>query len=227
MNLNKHYDFFNPDNLIDDIHIIGVGAIGSCIAEQLARLGVSKIHVHDFDVVSEHNITNQMYYAHQIGKEKTEAIEEILKQINPDITVVKHKEWKSDTPLSGHVFLAVDNIELRKEIIKSNQFNPTIVAAYDSRMGLTDAQAYATKWNVKGIQFLLSTMNFTSEEAKASVPVSACGTALNVTPTVRVITSLVVANFINVVLGKPITKTILIDAFKMTLDAFDDNGAKE
>ena len=227
MNLNKHYDFFNPENLVQEIHIIGVGAVGSCIAEQLARLGVEKIHIHDFDIVSEHNITNQMYLANQIGKPKTEALTEILKSINPDIQVSCHGEWTQETPLSGHVFLAVDNIELRKEILNANKYNPNITTVYDCRMGLTDAQAYAAKWNETGKEFLLSTMNFTSEEAKANVPISACGTALNVTPTVRIITSLVVANYINVVLGKPITKTILIDAFKMTLDAFDDNGARE
>ena len=33
MNLNKHYEFFNPMSVTDEIHIIGCGAIGSTIAE--------------------------------------------------------------------------------------------------------------------------------------------------------------------------------------------------
>ena len=39
MNLNKHREFFDPEQFDDAIHIIGCGAVGSTIAEQLARLG--------------------------------------------------------------------------------------------------------------------------------------------------------------------------------------------
>ena len=129
--------------------------------------------------------------------------------------------------LSGYIFLAVDNIDTRNEIVKDNLFNPNIKAMFDTRMRLTDAQHFAAKWTPEGKKFLQDTMNFTREEAANSTPVSACGTTLSVTPTVRMICTLAVANLVNVILDKPITKTILIDAFDMTLDAFDDNGLKE
>ena len=32
MNLNKHREFFNPDEMHEQIHIIGCGAVGSTIA---------------------------------------------------------------------------------------------------------------------------------------------------------------------------------------------------
>lgn len=228
MNLNKHREFFNPDSFNDEIHIIGCGAVGSTIAEQLARLGIKKIHLYDFDTISEHNITNQMFFNHQIGKEKVDALDFITKLINPDIQIIKHtKGWKKGMPLSGYIFLAVDNIDIRKEIVEDNFFNTDIKAMFDTRMRLTDAQAFAAKWTPEGKKFLKDTMNFTREEAANSTPVSACGTTLSVTPTVRIICSYVVANLINVILKKPITKTILIDAFAMTVDAFDDNGLKE
>lgn len=228
MNLNKHREFFDPDNLTDDIHIIGCGAVGSTIAEQLARLGIKKLHLYDFDTVSSHNITNQMFLSNQIGKPKVLALASLLTAINPDIQIVCHKEgWKEGTPVSGYIFLAVDNIDTRKEIVKDNYFNPNVKAMFDTRMRLTDAQHFAAKWTPEGKKFLLDTMNFTREEAANSTPISACGTTLSVTPTVRIICSLAVANLINVTLDKPITKTILIDAFQMTIDAFDDNGLKE
>lgn len=228
MNLNKHREFFDPDKFDDDIHIIGCGAVGSTIAEQMARLGIKKIHLYDFDVVSTHNITNQMFFERQIGQEKIIALSDILTMINPNIEIIKHRTgWKEDMPLSGYVFLAVDNIDTRKEIVRNNLFNTNIKAMFDTRMRLTDAQAFAAKWTPEGKKFLQDTMNFTREEAANSTPVSACGTTLSVTPTVRIICSYVVANLINVLLEKPITKTILIDAFAMTVDAFDDNGLKE
>lgn len=228
MNLSKHREFFDPDKFNNEIHIIGCGAVGSTIAEQIARLGIKRVHLYDFDVVSEHNITNQMFFTQQIGQPKIDALTAILKLINPDIDVIRHKEgWKPGTSLAGYIFLAVDNIDTRKEIVKENLFNPNIIAMFDTRMRLTDAQHFAAKWTPEGKQFLQNTMNFTREEAAKSTPVSACGTTLSVTPTVRIICSLAVANLINVILDKPITKTILIDAFKMTIDAFDDNGLKE
>lgn len=227
MNLNKHREYFDPDKYDDEIHIIGCGAVGSTITEQLARLGIKEIHLYDFDNVSEHNITNQMFYAHQVGQQKVEALDFICKQINPDIKIIKHATgWEKGMPLSGYVFLAVDNIDTRNQIVDDNMFNPNIKAMFDTRMRLTDAQAFAAVWTPEGKKFLKNTMNFTHEEAAKSTPVSACGTTLSVTPTVRLICSYTVANLINVILEKPITKTILIDAFQMTIDAFDENGSK-
>lgn len=227
MNLNKHREFFDPDSFEDAIHIIGCGAVGSTIAEQLARLGVKKLHLYDFDVVSEHNITNQMFYQAHVGLTKLKALDEILHAINPDIELIHHPEgWEQGVALSGYVFLAVDNIDTRKEIVKDNLFNPLIKAMFDTRMRLTDAQHFAALWTPEGKKFLQDTMNFTREEAANSTPVSACGTTLSVTPTVRIICSLAVSNIVNVILGGPITKTILIDAFNMTIDAFDENGSK-
>lgn len=228
MDLSKHREFFNPDEFNDDIHIIGCGAVGSTIAEQLARLGIKKIHLYDFDTVSTHNITNQMFFEQQIGQTKVEALTGLLKLINSDIVVIRHSEgWKPGIPLAGYVFLAVDNIDTRNEIVKDNLYNPNIKAMFDTRMRLTDAQHFAAKWTTEGKIFLQNTMNFTREEAAKSTPVSACGTTLSVTPTVRIICSLAIANLINVILNKPIAKTVLIDAFKMTIDAFDENGLKE
>ena len=62
MDLNKHIEFFNPEKLKDkniDVNIIGVGAVGSYIALQLAKLGIEKLIIWDFDVVDEHNITKK------------------------------------------------------------------------------------------------------------------------------------------------------------------------
>ena len=228
MNLNKHREFFDPEDFNEDIHIIGCGAVGSTIAEQLARLGIKKLHLYDFDVVSEHNVTNQMFFATQIGKTKLDALTEILRMINPEIEIIVHHEgWVEGTYLSGYVYLAVDNIDTRKLIVKDNLFNPMIRAMFDTRMRLTDAQHFAAKWTNEGKKFLQETMNFTREEAANSTPMSACGTTLSVTPTVRIICSLAVSNLVNVILEKPITKTILIDAFNMTIDAFDENGPKD
>lgn len=61
MNLSKSLEFFDPLNINESIHIIGIGAMGSRIAELLVRLGIPKIHIWDMDTVEDKNITNQLY----------------------------------------------------------------------------------------------------------------------------------------------------------------------
>lgn len=46
MNLNKSLEYLDPINDIrGSIHVIGVGAMGSRVAELLVRLGINKIHI--------------------------------------------------------------------------------------------------------------------------------------------------------------------------------------
>lgn len=221
MNLNKHSAFFDPTlDLKESVHVIGCGAVGSSIIELLARLGVETVHIYDFDTVDSHNITNQMFFNCQIGQPKQEAISVTAKMINPEMKIIPHGKY-TDQMIAGYVFLCVDNIDLRREICQNNYYNRYIKAIFDIRMRLTDAQGYCANWNnPKEKDNLLKTMNFTHEEAKETTPVSACGTALNVTPTVRLITSYQVSNWINFIKEKPYKKIILIDAFSFDLTTF-------
>ena len=224
MNLNKHFEFFNPTNVSDEIHIIGCGAIGSTVAEMLTRLGFPKLYLYDFDKVSDHNITNQMFRMEDIGKSKLEALSEILKGINPDIQLELHPQgWNEYKRITGCVFIAVDSIDIRKDIVQAYKFNKDIKFVTDCRMRLTDAQCYAADWsNEKDITKLYNSMDFSAEEAKAATPVSACGTTLSVTPTVRTIVSLCVSNFINYLKGNDIKTMIMIDAFAMNIVCFPE-----
>ena len=61
MNLVKSQDYFNPLDVTKRCHIIGCGSVGSTVAELLIRLGLTKISLYDFDVVSAHNLANQMF----------------------------------------------------------------------------------------------------------------------------------------------------------------------
>ena len=228
MNLIKHREFFDPEQFNDEVHIIGCGAVGSTIAEQLTRLGFKKLHIYDFDTVSEHNITNQMFLHKHIGISKLDALDEICHSINPEIQLMHYPNgWKKGMPLSGYVILAVDSIDTRNEIVDDNYFNPHIKAVYDVRMRLVDAQHFAAKWDTEGKKFLKQTMAFTSEEANAATPMSACGTTLSVTPTVRIISSYAVCNLINTIQRKHIARSVLIDTFTYGITAFDENGEIE
>lgn len=216
----KQGDYFQPiDDLTAPVHIIGVGAIGSTLATMLVRMGVQELHIYDIDQVEMKNVCNQEYLDTQIGLEKVDAMYEILSFINPNIKLkINRKGWQPGTRLTGYVFMCVDNIDLRRAIVEDNIHNKYIRAMFDFRMRLTDAQHYAADF--KHLDYLLKTMQFTHEEAKAETPVSACGTDLNVITTVRTICSLGLSNFINFVKEKSLKKMIIVDLKEFMIDAF-------
>ncbi len=223
MDLSKSYEFFKPEMLTSRVHVIGCGAIGSTVAENLVRFGITNITLYDFDKVEAHNIANQMFRSTDIGKLKIEALADQLCEINPDCSEglrLVPEGWTGQR-LSGYVFLCVDNIDLRREIATAYKDNAYVKGMFDFRMRLTDAQHYAAAWDdPKMVEDFINSMGFSHEDAKKETPVSACNVTLSVVPTVRMIVACGVANFINYVKGEGIRKMILIDAFNYSLDAF-------
>ena len=223
MDLSKSYEFFQPEMLKSRVHIIGCGAVGSTIAENLVRFGIKNLTLYDFDIVEPHNIANQMYRETDIGKPKVQALYDMLCEINSECAEsvrLEPKGWTGQR-LSGYVFLAVDNIDLRRQIATFCKGNSFVKGMFDFRMRLTDAQHYAANWSdPKSVQNFLNSMNFTSEEAQAETPVSACNLELSVVPTVRMIVAVGVSNFINFVKEGKLKKMALIDAFHPALSAF-------
>lgn len=219
LNLSKSFEFFDPDKCKDRIHVIGCGSVGSTVLELLARFGLTKFSVYDFDTVEPHNLVNQMFVQRHIGMPKVEAVRDILLEINPEIQVKMYPKGWTDQPLDGYVFLAVDNIELRKQIVEANKYNDFIKAFFDFRTGLTDGQHYAADWSdMKARKDFIGTMNFSHEDAKLNSPVSACNVSLCVAPTVRIVCNAGVTNFINFVKGEHLYKSIPVDAFKFMME---------
>lgn len=224
MNLIKSQDYFSPTKVGSRCHIIGCGSVGSTVAENLVRLGVTNITLYDFDTVAEHNIANQMFFSSDIGKPKTEALFDILCKINPEVkSTIKicNDGWTESTRLNGYVFLCVDNIEVRKNIVKRNQFNQSIKAMFDFRTRLEDAQHYAADWSKpKEIINLLKSMDFSQDEAVKLTPVTACNIEMGVAPTVRLICNFGVVNFMNFILKEELKNTILVNTFTFDVEAF-------
>ena len=218
MNLSKHLDFFNPLEVNAPIHIIGLGAVGSHIAIELARLGCDNFFLYDFDTVEDKNVANQIYFYKDKGHLKTDATVENIHMINPDAKIVTFDKGYISQALSGYVFLAVDSIELRHKIVEQHMYNDNIIAMLDFRMGLDEAQHYAAFWhNEESKKNFLASMSFTDEEVKAVQPTSACGTTLAVLPTIQAITALGVSNFINMIKGEKLKTMLIINAFTFDL----------
>lgn len=218
MDLSKSLEYFNPDQSDSSIHIIGCGSVGSTVAVLLARAGLTNLVLWDFDHVEPHNLANQMFRQQDVGKLKVEALRDILLEINPeaeDDIELKPDGWQGKM-LSGYVFLCVDNIELRRKIVEQHYDSEYVRAMFDFRTRLEDAQHYAADWSDEKMKKdFLNSMQFSHDEAKEETPVSACNVTLGVAPTVWIICSYGVANFMNFWNGRGMKKVILANAFEL------------
>jgi sulfur carrier protein ThiS adenylyltransferase len=107
------------------VGIAGCGGLGSNCAVALARCGVGKLIIADYDIVTLQNLNRQYYFHDQIGRLKVHALRENIQRINPAI-VVKAFDMKlcvSDVIelFSGcHVIVeAFDKAEMKQMIIET------------------------------------------------------------------------------------------------------------
>ncbi len=105
--------------------VFGLGAVGSYAVEALARAGVGKFRLVDFDTVKESNINRQLLALHStLGKEKVKLARARVQDINPAAEVEDHAifahadtlpQLLADTP--DLIIDAVDSLNPKTEII--------------------------------------------------------------------------------------------------------------
>jgi len=98
--------------------IVGCGALGSSSAEILARSGVKKLILIDFDLVELSNLQRQTLYGEiDISKSKVESLKKYLKKINSNVEIQTHSEKIGNTNLdllnSDLIIDGLDNFETR------------------------------------------------------------------------------------------------------------------
>lgn len=107
------------------VGIAGAGGLGSNCAAALARVGIGKIIICDFDVISKDNLNRQYYFFEQIGQKKVFTIEENILYINPKVKVESHDiklEPQSIIRLFRHcnvIVEAFDLAEMKQMIIET------------------------------------------------------------------------------------------------------------
>lgn len=69
------------------IGILGAGGIGSNVAVNLVRSGISNLKIADFDRIDLSNLNRQFYFYDQIGRSKVEVLKENLERITPDLKI--------------------------------------------------------------------------------------------------------------------------------------------
>lgn len=89
------------------IGIAGVGGLGSQVAVALARVGVGRLILVDFDIVEPSNLNRQQYFVDQIGMPKVEALADNIRRINPATELIIHQKKVCPQNID-HLFSTVD-----------------------------------------------------------------------------------------------------------------------
>lgn len=106
--------------------VFGLGGVGSWAAEGLARAGIGRLTLVDFDRVCLTNVNRQLPATEPtVGDYKAEVVAERLRQINPDARVdASHEFYRAETaeqllPAAGVDFVvdAVDNVKAKLHLL--------------------------------------------------------------------------------------------------------------
>jgi sulfur carrier protein ThiS adenylyltransferase len=126
------------------IGIAGLGGLGSAIAVALARIGIGKLILADFDIVEPSNLNRQQYFIDQLGMTKAEALETNLKRINPYVQYEAHcvRVTPGNIPdLFGEVDVMVeafDRADQKAMLLQSFKGKPIVAASGHAGYGPGD-----------------------------------------------------------------------------------------
>lgn len=96
--------------------VVGLGAVGGYATEALARAGVGRLRLVDFDVIHPSNINRQLYALQStLGRPKVEVAAERVRDINPACRIEGLREFfhveTADRILQGSPDLVIDAID--------------------------------------------------------------------------------------------------------------------
>ena len=190
------------------VNVIGVGASGSWLTLALAKMGIEKINVYDFDTIGEHNIPNQAFDLESIGRYKVNGLKSVVERQSGIRLNGKVKEVTKKDKLSGVVFMLTDTMSSRKEIYESViKHNPNIELLIETRMDLRCCRIYSVCTTSIEHMRMYETSFYDDTEAE----VSACGTSQTVVCTAMAVASHAIWSFLNWVNNKKYEGETLID----------------
>lgn len=109
------------------IGIAGAGGLGSNAAAALARSGIGRLIICDFDRIEQSNLARQYYFTDQAGMFKTAAMKDNIYRIDPSVNVITHNEKLDRENIftffsSCHVIIeALDSAETKQMFIETIQ----------------------------------------------------------------------------------------------------------
>ena len=138
LNLSRQSLLVPPNELTRwNIHIFGVGSVGSHLALLLAKTGFKNLIVYDMDTVDEENIGPQAYMFEHLGMNKVEAIKDLISKSTGTEVVAKHGQINNESEIEVEphsIYICVfDSFEARKLVYNKVKDFPGVFI--DGRIG--------------------------------------------------------------------------------------------
>jgi sulfur carrier protein ThiS adenylyltransferase len=141
------------------VAIAGLGGLGSNIAVMLARTGIGNLMLVDFDVVEPSNLNRQNYYISHLGLEKTVALKQQIKEINPFIDVmiktVRVEQANVVELFTGYDIIceAFDNPEAKAMLVNTvlERLNDVKIVAASGMAGYTSSNHIKTERKMRNL----------------------------------------------------------------------------
>jgi sulfur carrier protein ThiS adenylyltransferase len=121
----------NPDQHIRTrlkdkvVGIAGCGGLGSNCAVALARVGMGKLIIADFDTIEASNLNRQCFFKDQLGQNKAFALKDIIGRIDEKVYVEAHDLFLTETNITelfsecDVIVEAFDKAEMKMMIIET------------------------------------------------------------------------------------------------------------
>lgn len=133
------------------VAVFGLGGLGSNAAIALARAGVGRLVLVDFDCVDVTNLHRQQYKACQVGMPKAVALPENLREIAPYIELESHQVRVTEENVmelvgkADVVCEAFDNAEAKAMLVNAALGNGKVLVAASGMAGFGDANSIQTR----------------------------------------------------------------------------------
>lgn len=143
MDYTRQRDWFDPDKTQAAATIVGCGGIGSFTALALAKLGVQRLNLVDFDEVDAHNIPNQLYPIDALGGVKAEELERTLDKFGGRLVVPYVRPLQDGIPRAPVVISALDSMTARKDLWALVRYKLDVKLFLDGRLAGENVLLYA------------------------------------------------------------------------------------
>ncbi|MBI4438144.1 ThiF family adenylyltransferase [Candidatus Uhrbacteria bacterium] len=194
INIARHHTVFDPRTFAGNrVDVIGVGALGSRLTLELARLGIDGIHVWDPDTVSDVNLGNQAFAKQDVGVKKVHALARLVKEHTGAALVTHEEACQGEQELGEVIFLMTDSLASRREVFQAAiRFNLTTKRLIEARLGIDQGRAYSLDPNQgTEVEAYARTLNGVAKAA-----VNSCGSPISVGATAGTAVSIATWMFI-------------------------------
>ena len=222
MDVMRHRSIFDPAAFEGRVGVIGVGALGSAVALNVAKLGIKKITVFDSDTVEAHNLPNQVLYGPDcIGEMKAScAATAIYRLTGTSVAIRGAVASKNDLRETGvtHVFMCVDSMAVRKMLFKTAVFmNPDVCFFAEGR--LSSRTGISTAFNPKQIDKSKEYLTRLYPDEDVVQDRGACGNVLMLGATAMMLACQMTWQFINHCNGHAYNEEIAADYKEMSVQS--------